>query len=238
MKPYLFKFALFFLFIFTACVSEDKIVFQETEITTEDNTIVSVNIPKAIGEQQIADNINGVVSASISKSLNFDNPNHVSDKTVEEEISIFNTEFKAFKNDFPDSAQVWEAQIDGDVMYQSPEIISIALTSYMNTGGAHGILTIDVLNFDAQTGKQILNTDLFNNTDEVSKIAKSYYVNFIKENDITPFEAETFKLPENIGFEKEGVLFFYNVYEVASYASGTIDFTIPYAEISSYLNYY
>ena len=237
MKSYLFKFLICSVFVFTACVSEDKIVFQETEITTEDNSIVNINIPKAIGDPQIADNINALISSSISKSLNFENPDHISDKTVEEEISIFNTEFKAFKNDFPDSAQVCEAQIDGDVMYQSPEIISLALTSYMNTGGAHGILTIDILNFDAQTGKQLSNADLFNNFDEVTKIAKPYYDTFLKENDITPFEPDKFNLPENIGFEKEGVLFFYNVYEVTSYASGTIDFTIPYTEISPYLNY-
>ncbi len=40
-------------------------------------------------------------------------------------------------------------------MYQSSEVISVALTSYINTGGAHGVLTITFLNFDAETGFQI-----------------------------------------------------------------------------------
>ena len=35
-----------------------------------------------------------------------------------------------------------------------------------------------------------------------------------------PFENETFTFPSNIGIDKEGLNFFYNPYEVASYADG------------------
>jgi hypothetical protein len=50
------------------------------------------------------------------------------------------------------------------------------------------------------------------------------------------FEKDSFYLPENIGFTKEGVKLLYNQYEVASYADGTIELTLPYNEVKKYLS--
>jgi hypothetical protein len=49
------------------------------------------------------------------------------------------------------------------------------------------------------------------------------------------FFGEDFKLPENIGFNDEGVIFLYNTYELSSYAQGITEFTIPYNEISKFI---
>ena len=52
------------------------------------------------------------------------------------------------------------------------------------------------------------------------------------------FWGEPFHLPENIGLNDEGVIFFYNVYEIASYADGITEFTIPFSDIESLLKIY
>ena len=49
------------------------------------------------------------------------------------------------------------------------------------------------------------------------------------------FEQDSFYLPENMGFTKEGLKLLYNPYEVASYADGPIEFTLTHAEIKKYL---
>jgi len=237
MKFYLYTFFLGLFLIFTSCVTEEKITFKEVEITAEGNSIVSINIPKAEGNNIISNTINKTITHTISQSLNFGKENLNSKKSLEEQIQFFNNEFIAFKKDFPGSAQEWKAQIDGDLMYQSQEIISIAISSYLNTGGAHGILTISFLNFDSKTGLLLENDKLFNDIESVKSIAKPYFEDFIAENDSEIFNADEFLLPQNIGFEDEGIIMLYNGYEVAPYSTGIIQFTIPYNEISSYLNF-
>ena len=60
----------------------------------------------------------------------------------------FDTEYANFKNQFADSDQKWEALIDGEVTYESPELISIAINSYLDTGGAHGNGYVKFFNFN------------------------------------------------------------------------------------------
>ena len=136
--------------------------------------------------------------------------------------------------DFPDSAQIWEAQIDGEVIYQSEEIISISITSYINTGGAHGNLHITFLNFDALNGKRIPNGNLFHNIDAFKDIAKRYFYETLEDKSVL-FEPDNFTLPVNFGYSLDGLVLLYNVYEIAPYSTGVIDFTIPFDELTDLL---
>lgn len=106
-------------------------------------------------------------------------------------------------------------------MYQSETVISIALTSYMDTSGAHGNLNISFLNFNAKTGKLIANTDLFNDKKAFFKLAKTYYQNNIDKKDAV-FDSENFVLPANIGYTEDGIILLYNTYEIAAYSAGTL----------------
>ena len=224
-------------FIFISCEDQKALTFLEINMTAENNSIVETNIPQAIGTSDISNNINENIENVISGLLNIGDADDVSVKTVEESITLFNNEFQSFKNDFPESAQQWEAQIDGDVMYQSPEIVSIALTSYINTGGAHGILTINILNFNTETGLKISNDSLFTNMDAFKSVAKPYFEKTIKEKGNNFFDTDVFELPSNIGFSEEGVILLYNVYEIAPYSTGITEFTIPYDQISALLKF-
>ena len=57
------------ILIFTSCVEESEITFNEVEISPEGNSIVSINIPKAEGEGGISSKINTTLYNAISKSL-------------------------------------------------------------------------------------------------------------------------------------------------------------------------
>ena len=97
-----------------------------------------------------------------------------------------------------------------------------------------GILNISFLNFDSTTGKQIKNNELFTNIAEFKKIAQLHFNEAIKEKDIL-FETDKFELPENISYTEDGLVLLYNTYEIAPYASGIIEFSIPFDDIESYL---
>lgn len=222
-----------FLFIF-ACNEAPKTTFSETNITTDNNKLVEVNIPKAIGTSLVSNEINSEIKKIVIATLQIGEPETITSKSIEESIKTFNDEYNAFNADFPDTIAPWEAQIDGEIMFQSPELISIAITSYVNTGGAHGITNISFLNFNAITGKRILNKDLFTDEAAFKEASQPYFKAAIEEDDVL-FETDNFQLPANIGYNEEGIILMYNTYEIAPYSTGIIDFTIPIEEVSSYL---
>lgn len=229
-----FIFIIFCFILFNSCEEESKISFIEVNVTTENNDSVEVTIPEAIGDMTIAEVINSEINHTVMSALHIGDSENITAKSIEESIDIFNKEYKNFMNDFPDSAQVWNAEIDGEVIYQSDEIISVSISSYINTGGAHGLFHISFLNFNAETGKRIPNGNLFNDITAFKKMAKAYFDSSIKDPS-TLFEKDNFTLPVNIGYTEEGLILAYNVYEIAPYSTGLIDFTIPYEEADDYL---
>lgn len=230
-KRYLLIFcAILFLF---SCEDEVTITFQESSITTENNKLVEINIPIAEGNSKIAATINDEIRKVLMDALAIGDEEKTTSKSVEESVNVFNSEYTDFISDFPNVSQPWEAQIDGEVMYQSPNVISIAITSYVNTGGAHGHLNITFKNFNTLTG-QISNVDLFKDINGFKKIAQSYFKKTTKEKDIF-FEPEAFELPANMAYNDDGIILLYNTYEIAPYSEGIIEFTIPYHKVNAFL---
>lgn len=129
-----------FILVFS-CNQDIQTSFTETNISTPNNNIVEINVPKAEGNETVANNINSEIENTIKDLLQFSQLSAEA-LSVEEAINNFNKEFEGFKSDFPDLQISWEAQIDGEVVYQSEEIISLAITSYIFTGGAMACLTL------------------------------------------------------------------------------------------------
>ena len=238
MRPKLFTIMICSFLMLMACKNESNIRFSEKNYTSDNNNIVEVNIPIAFGNQNIVNAINDEIKRFVIAALQIGDPdpNAIEFESIEESITSFNKEFEIFKNDYPDAPQSWEVQIDGEVLFQSYEIISIAITVYQNTGGAHGNTSITFLNFEAESGNRIPNSKLISNLEKFEEIAKTYFDKAINNKDVL-FDAEIFQLPENIAYNNEGLVLLYNTYEVAPYSTGIIDFTIPFEEIDSYLTF-
>ena len=49
------------------------------------------------------------------------------------------------------------------------------------------------------------------------------------------FPEDKFELNKNYGFKKEGIVFYYNNYEIAPYAAGPSEVLIPYNELKDWL---
>lgn len=222
-----------FMFLFN-CSEAFKTTFSDINISTKNNNLVEVNIPKALGNPEITNSINFEIETLVIDALTIGAQSNIQVKTIEASIIAFNQEYETFKTVFPESSQIWGAQIDGEVLFKSSEIISISITSYVNTGGAHGILNISFLNFNSLTGKQIANKDLFTDIDGFKAVAETYFQKAIKENDVV-FDQNKFELPTNIGYTDDGLVLLYNTYEIAPYSTGIIEFTIPFKAIESYL---
>ncbi|HZW62923.1 MAG TPA: DUF3298 and DUF4163 domain-containing protein [Flavobacteriaceae bacterium] len=224
--------------IFNSCTEQQALVFTEKNITTQENAIVFINIPQVEGATPVAQKINRRLQQVVGASLTIDNTDAKVITSLENQINAFNQAYERFKADFPDTGILWEAQIDGEILYQSEEIVTVALTVYTNTGGAHGISTISLVNFHPDTGETLSAKDLFSDMGHFQSVAQLYFKKEIRNSESDYFDAASFVLPENIGYSNEGILLLYNVYEIAPYTSGITEVTVPFETIEDILIYH
>lgn len=225
--------------IIFSCKKEVPLTFEEQHIETSTQANIEINYPIAEGTSKVATLINETIENYLANEINL-NEEPIKGLSLEGAIKDFDNEYKTFKEDFNDSTQQWEAQIESEINYESDHIICVTVNSYLDTGGAHGNSHVAFLNFNKKTGELLKQKDIIKDIDGFKSLAESYFQKATKplteDQEIEDyFFGEGFKLPENIGFNQEGVIVLYNVYEIASYAQGVTEFVIPYAEAKPFL---
>ncbi|MBT8394869.1 MAG: DUF4163 domain-containing protein [Flavobacteriaceae bacterium] len=222
--------------LFFSCEEEVNLAFSEINILEEKDAVVEINIPKAEGDDAICSSINSILGAYTNNALNIDSGNNVKG-TFEETIAQFNSSYLKFRNQMNEEQQLeltpWEAGVDGEVTYQSNRVISIAMNTYLNTGGIHGTSKVSFLNFDASTGNQIQYNEFIKDKNELKKFLKLYF-----EKEVESISFDDFKLPETIGLNEEGVIILYNANEIPSYTDNLTEFIVPFDEIEHFLKTY
>ena len=224
-----------------SCHEDLKLTFKEHNISLTENAIIDINYPKAEANTSVATKINNTIESFMVNQMSMTQDSIIKG-SIDTAVKQFDIEYINFKNEFLESPQKWEALIDAEVSYQSPELVCIAINTYLDTGGAHGNGAVNFFNFNPQNGSVLTKKELINDMSGFSKVVEQY---FKQKTQPTPneedmedyFFGEDFRLPESIGFTDEGVIILYNTYEIASYATGITEFEIPYDEVSSYLNF-
>lgn len=227
------------LFVLFSCVKEIPFEFEETAIEKKEPVTIEVIYPKLNDDSDVSSKINKTIESSLAEQIAFFEE-EVDNLTLNDAITQFENRFVSFKNDFEANAAPWEVIINSEIVFQSLYVITISIDSYTFTGGAHGNSVITLLNFDPNTGNLYTQDDVFKPSKDFTELVKIYFKTETesKNNNIQNdnFFGEDFRLPENIGFNEEGVIFLYNTYELSSYAEGITEFTIPYNEISKFVN--
>lgn len=170
---------------------------------------------------------------------------------------------KVLTDDFNDWAEEWNAQFTAEdsapinysfnlswyeessigISHQTQTILCTfqALDGYY--GGTHPMGGIAYQVYELPDAKRVQKwQNLFTDTTAILKMAEEI---FRKEKSLAPkvsleeagywFNNNRFHLTDNFGLDAEGIFFVFNQYEVASYAEGPIDISIPYARIRKYL---
>lgn len=235
MKKRIYTCLIIILITFFNCKKEtEAIQFSETGFNVENNTLVEINSILAKGNENIVSKINKQINTVLINALHIEDANTKALKTVEEGISLFNDAYNSFSDEVKKATPPWETQIDVEVIYQSEALASIAITSYVYLGGAHGLTTIIFKNFDLTTGNLIDNADLFTDYNRFKELSEKHFDKNI-EDKTSLFEPSNFKMPKNIAYSHEGIVLLYNTYEIAPYSTGIIEFLIPYNEAQPYL---
>ncbi|WP_067034895.1 DUF3298 and DUF4163 domain-containing protein [Allomuricauda sp. CP2A] len=240
MKKYLG--VLLFLWILVGCQTEHKLTFEPLNLQGEscqNCPEITINIPHALDDTGVATAINRSLREEVIALLSFSENEDVGD--IDQAMASFTDSYKELKTKFPDEIG-WEAKINGEIIYEDANLVTIVVNSYTFTGGAHGYGSTSYLNFDKRKGTELENWELFDDPEGFEKFAETKFriqEDIPQDSNINAtgfmFEGDMFHLPYNVGYTQDGVQLIYNQYEVASYADGPIVLTLPYAEVNVYL---
>jgi hypothetical protein len=153
-------------------------------------------------------------------------------------FEVFQKNYNDFKKDFPDAPGCWEVELHGDTVITTPKMLFYKLDHYAFTGGAHPNSFTSYHAFDGETGEEI---EMKNFVADSVALLNAVENKFREIEKLTPdvnledagyfLANHKFFLPANYVFTADGVLFYYNPYEIAAYARGPIEFTIPYEDL-------
>lgn len=221
-----------------SCKKEVVLNFSETNILVESDAIVEINMPKAEGKTEASKNINNTLESFVNNALTVDAAK-TAKASIKENITAFGESYTSFKAELGklslDNLPIWEAVVDGEVLYKNETIVCIAMNSSINTGGAHSNIITKFFNFNSTTGKPLEFQDLFNDVDGFKTIVKKYYDKELLTGYVNPnvdFKEDDFQLPKTIGFSDDGIIIFY---DTLTPADEPLEFTIPYEVANKYL---
>jgi Protein of unknown function (DUF3298) len=123
-----------------------------------------------------------------------------------------------------------------DVITNDKGVLAINVGGSEFNGGAHPVGWVHYLNFDLETGKVLTLKDLLvaNYADRLNQIAtKIFYALPDAEEMLLDDEEGKFKLNDNFAITAGGLIFTFNPYEIAAYAAGMPEVTIPYTEMEA-----
>ncbi len=234
-----------------SCQKEEKkeMTFQDqtfkkvTETKCKDGQCASAKIMVPIAEngEFVGDSINNKIFSVVRNIVYFgEKPGDAKD--YEGILNSFIGAYDDLHKKFPEDTFGWEAKIDTKVKYESDNLINFEMTHYTFTGGAHGYQGLKSIIFDRATGKTLGYDEIFTDKGVVKKLAEE---KFRRKYDIPAeapinskgfmFEDEVFALPQNIFYTDKGLLFYYNQYEIASYADGNQELSLSYEELGNLL---
>lgn len=137
-------------------------------------------------------------------------------------------------------ADVFESSHIIYIMHNANNLLALESRTRSYTGGAHEEYKSVFVNFDLRDGDVLEMKDLFlpGYEQELKQIAartlrKMYSIRTdqsLAEFGFS-FPDQQFYLTENFYLKREGIGFFYNIYEIAPYAVGTQDIFIPFQKI-------
>ena len=128
----------------------------------------------------------------------------------------------------PEIPQLNQRSIYVRYLGQNHALASFVLENYSYTAGAaHGIYHQEFVNLDLKKKKRLQLTDVMKSGVEQKLLDQLYEANslWLQQHNI---ERSTLKLSDNFYYGANGIVFVYPLYELASYAEGMIELTLPY----------
>ena len=218
-------------------------VYEGTEGEPENETYCKVSYP-VFSDGEPAETINRYLLGWIADSTALSSvPGDSAGITIEGLADNFFAEYEAIRKEFPVSWP-YQFELTGSVLLNRPELLTVDLSYYAFTGGAHGNSHTEYFVFDTMTGKRLGLNDVFEQgfEERLNKLIDSRYRQMKGLSPTERLDGEKGMLFENyihfndnFALTDQGVSFFYNNYEIAAYAFGPTKIDLPYSELAGIL---
>lgn len=146
-------------------------------------------------------------------------------------------ESQATKNPKKIKSEVWmnyQTMISTETAYNQRGIWSYTCTSYVYTGGAHGLQTTTCFVYDIYENAPINLADIFS-VENQPKILELIKADIKNRDNSDIYWIDQVTVSENFTVSEKGITWYYNPYEIAPYYVGITEVTLPYSSISQYI---
>ncbi len=139
----------------------------------------------------------------------------------------------------------WTFERRTSVAGDTLRLVTLRTEEFAFTGGAHPNSNVTYRVLDVFTGRT-LGFDALFRAEALDSLSRAIEPAFRRARGLPPdsslaeagfwFENGAFRAPRNVGVVANGVTFRFNAYEVAPYASGPTEFTVPFAAVEPFAN--
>lgn len=155
---------------------------------------------------------------------------------------LFAANYESMRKEMGRLGGCWELRTQADTLYTSAKLLTIKFETYAYTGGAHPNSNLSFYTFDRATGRPLTLRDMVSDTTALlSLVEKSFRTQqaLLPQDNLEErgyfLRDGRFFLPANVGLSRKGMVFYYNPYEIAAYALGPIEVTVPYQQLNGIL---
>ncbi|MGB0787961.1 MAG: RsiV family protein [Marinirhabdus sp.] len=197
------------------------------------------------GNGEVAGILNREIESFIINTLQLDGGTGQSTEgqTVTGAASGFVESYTQRAAAYPDLAVAYEVTVSVSEIYRAPALRCLKMEQWSYTGGAHGYGSTGFENFDPRTGTRVTTAMLLRDSAGFTAYAEKK----LKETYGIPqgeninakgfwFKEGAFHLPGTLGITAEKIIVHYNPYDVAGYADGPIQVSIPINEVAHFFN--
>lgn len=190
--------------------------------------------------------INNIVQSLLKENMNDEDTAKA--KTIKTASAAFIKSCKKnienYNKQNPDDRQVWYCDVIGNIEMQSANHITLRFNYDSYTGGAHSNYGEYWATFRISDGKKITLNDVIADNDKFLKLAEQRFKQVnglpasqkLTQEEGFMFENDKFYISENIGLTKNGLVIYYEPYQVAPFSFGASILFFKYLEIGDILN--
>ena len=210
-------------------------VYKRQNKNTENESYCRLKYPVFIGSKN-ADKINEIIESFIADSTGIriaDNKRKI--KSLELLADDFIVEYG--------SQCPYKFNVDSSVLLNKPNLLTLCISDFRYTGGAHEVFYNHYLVFNPEIGRQLNLNDIFVSGFE-SHLNKLIDAKYRKIYGITKYEKldddhrlynNYIHFNNNFGLTNTGIIFHYNIYEIAAFSNGQTTISFPFSELSNIL---
>ncbi|NEX13560.1 MAG: DUF3298/DUF4163 domain-containing protein [Prosthecochloris sp.] len=218
-------------------------VYEEDDNGGENATYCKVSYP-VFSDGEYAETFNRYLLGWIADSTALSSvPLDPGSITIEGLADNFFAEYDSLRKDFPVSWP-YQFELTGSVFLNKEALLTVDLSYYAYTGGAHGNSHTEYFVFDTRTGIRLGLNDVFKQgfEERLNRLIDTRYRQMKGLSPTDRLDGEKGMLFENFihfndnfALTEEGVSFFYNNYEITAYAFGPTKIDLSYSDLSGIL---